>query len=354
MKVALIGSGNIAHVHAKELTNLGFQIEVVVNHNLDKAKQFASQWHIRQASDDENDAFQDGIDVIHICTPPTNHFQLIKKAILNGIHVVCEKPLTLDVKESHELVKLAENKDIKIGVNFNVRYHAGLKKMKSYIEKEDFGNIRFINTSYLQQFHILPTPYSWRYQANDSVNMRAISEIGSHVIDIVTYLTGKKIVSVSAVTKNYVPSRYMKDSIMYEEEVAGSQLVEVKSEDTALISFRLENGAIGNIALSEISHGKTNEIKIHIDGSKESTWWNNEDPYRVFIANNQRGVKMEIDSFQGGFVDTFTSFFEEFYNDIKYKQGGSHYPTLEDGHYNTLICDAIVKSANENSSWVSL
>ncbi len=354
MKIALIGSGNIANVHARELKNLGLTIEVVIDRQLEKVKDFAADWAIEHASDDVQDAFQTGIDVVHICTPPSSHFELIKQAIEHEIHVVCEKPLTLNAKESAELIDLAKDTDVKVAINFNVRYHAGLQKMQESIQKKDFGAVRFIHASYFQQFHILPTEYNWRYESNVSGNMRAISEIGSHVIDTITYLTGQEITSVSAVTKNYVPTRYMKDSIMYEEEVADSILIQVESEDTALISFRLENGAIGNISLSEISHGKTNEIKIHIDGAYESTWWNNETPYHVYTATKEKGLKMEIDSFGGGYVDTFSSFFAEVYEDIKDHTKGSNYPTLKDGHYNVVVCEAILKSANQHSSWIEI
>ena len=139
--------------------------------------------------------------------------------------------------------------------------------------------------------------------------MRATTEIGSHWIDLARYLTGLEIVEVSANFGKFNPSRYLKENMMYAEEEEGSEGITVESEDAALISMRLSNGAIGNVVLSEVSHGRSNRVAIEITGSKQSVWWNNENPYLVSKAKRHEGINQVVNAFGGGFPITLKGFF---------------------------------------------
>ncbi|HAE91864.1 Gfo/Idh/MocA family protein [Tissierella praeacuta] len=354
MRVAIVGAGFIAGVHVEELLNLGHEVVVAIGTDISRAESFAKKWDIPRFSINFDDALASDIDVVHICTPPTLHYEMVKKVLNSGKHVVCEKPLCLDPNEAKELMELANEKGLVNAVNFNVRFHDACTKIKTYIESNELGNINLIHGSYLQEFHVLPADYSWRYKEGLAGSMRATSEIGSHWIDLARYLTGLEIIEVSANYGKFNPTRYLKDNMMYENEEIGSQKIQVNSDDCAIVSLRFSNGAVGNMLLSEISHGRNNKLSIEISGTNKSIWWNTENPYTVNKAGKFTGVNMETNAFGGGFPSTFKNFFTEVYKDINLGSTNEEpkYPTFRDGYINSNVCNAIYQSANNNSIWI--
>lgn len=356
MKIAIVGAGFIAGVHAQELLNLGHEVVVAIGTNINRTEKFTNQWGIKKASIDYNDALLSDIDVVHICTPPILHYKLVKEALNKGKHVICEKPLTLNPEEAKELMNLANSKSLVNGVNFNVRFHDACLKMKDTIQSEEFGNVNLIHGSYLQEFHILPADYSWRYKEELAGPMRATSEIGSHFIDLARFLTGLEIVEVSANYGKFNPTRYLKEGNMYEKEEEGSKEIVVDSDDCAVVSLRFSNGAIGNMLLSEVSHGRNNKLSIEVSSKNKSIWWDTENPYSVSEATKFSGINTQTNAFGGGFPSTFKNFFAEVYKDINSDKASENpdYPTFKDGYINAAVCDAIYESANKNSKWVEV
>lgn len=356
MKVAIVGVGFIAGVHVSELQSLGHTVALAIGSDLYRTEKFAKQWGIENFSIDFNDGLAEDIDVVHICTPPTLHFEMVKAALNADKHVVCEKPLCLNSNEAKELMELAKKKNLVNGVNFNVRFHESCTKIKEAIAQDEIGKINLIHGSYLQEFHALPADYSWRYKEEVAGNTRATSEIGSHWIDLARYLTGLEIVEVSANYGKFNPERYLKGNMMYENHEDGAEKIIVNSDDSAIVSLRFSNGAIGSMVLSEVSHGRSNRLTMDITGTKKSIWWNNEDPYAVHKAGKFTGINSSINAFGGGFPSTFKSFFEEVYKDIEVgiPSDSPKYPTFKDGYINSLVCNAIYESANNNSKWVEV
>ena len=256
MRVAIVGAGLIAHAHAQAVKGLGHHLELIVSRTADKAASFAQQWNIPSFSTNFEDVLADNIDSVHICTPPALHYQMIKKALNANKHIICEKPMVLKPEEAKELLALAKAKNRVGAVNFNVRFHEACQRAKAFIETPEFGTIRLIHGSYLQEFHALPEEYGWRYQKELAGDMRATTEIGSHWIDLVRYWTGLEIEAVSANFANFNPIRYRSGRQMHAEEVQDAQVIQVDSEDVACVNFRFSNGAVGMVLLSEISPRK--------------------------------------------------------------------------------------------------
>lgn len=356
MRIAIIGTGFIATIHVQTLQRMGDEVVVAVNHTLAKAEAFAQKWGIPKFGIDYSLALSPEIDVVHICTPPSSHYQLIKAALLSDKHVICEKPMCIDPLEAKELVQLAAERQ-KIGaVLFNVRFHEACHRARSLIATPDFGAIRLIHGSYLQEFHALPDTYSWRYKSEVAGPMRATTEIGSHWVDLVRYWTGLEIAAVSAQFANFNPQRHLSGQNMYAEKQEGNDPVDVDSEDVASISFRFTNGAIGNVLLSEVSHGRSNRLHLEVSGSKQSIWWTNEHPYQLHHAKKFKGVTTATYAFGGGFSDTFQACFEEIYQDIENGKTSAMpaYATFYDGYVNAAVCMAIYESAKNDSRWTKI
>lgn len=356
MKSAIIGPGFIANTHASALQALGKHFSVVVGTNPEKSAVFQKKWGIEEYSPDFERALRDDITTVHVCTPPVLHFEMVKKLLLAGKNVICEKPLCTSADEARTLYELSHKNGSVAAVNFNVRYHEACQVFRKKVESGELGRLLLLHGTYEQEFHILPTDYMWRYMENTAGPMRATTEIGSHWIDLARFLTGLEITSVSATYGKFTPVRYVKDGMMYENEVSGSEKIVVNSDDAVIAALRFSNGALGNMYLSEVTHGRSNYLSIEITGTEKTISWNSENPYKLRSAAKFHGTLCETNAFGGGFPDTFTAFFREVYHDIDAGKPSENppYPTFMDGYKNASVCEAIYKSANHDSAWTEV
>ncbi len=354
MKVAIIGTGFMADTHVEALQSLGHEVHYVVHKTLEKAILFGKKWNIPNATTDYQKALSD-CEVVHLCTPPLAHYSYAKTALLAHKHVICEKPLTINPQESLELYELAKAQKVIGAVNFNVRFHEATKRAKALIMPPTFGKINMIHGTYLQEFHAESDFYSWRYQSENGGKMRATTEIGSHWIDLARYWTGLEIEAVAANFANFQPHRYLtKDGVIHPSKKENGQSIIVDSEDAATIMLKFSNGAIGNLVLSEVAHGRKNQLQIDITGTKQAIWWNNEHPYQLHQGQKGQPTMIHTHPFGGGFVDTFTAFFKAVYKEIMQPSDRQNFPTFEDGYRNALVCNAIYESAKNQSTWTTI
>ena len=348
INIGLWGAGSIALTHLEALTAIGLNVSCVVDKTLDIASKFALENGIEYFSDDSNIFISKGVTHVHVCTPPALHYDMVKFLLLNNINVLCEKPLCFDSKEAEELCALAKEKNLNCAVNFNVRYYPSCQDMKNIIASDDFGRVLFLHGEYLQQFHILPTSYTWRYMPKLAGNMRAITEIGTHYFDLAEYLLGSKIVAVSAVLSNYNPNRKLDDSVMYNKDYdKGAELL-VDSEDSAFINLKFANNVMANVVLSEVTHGKMNSLTIKISGEKSSLFFDSENSSVLQIANREKGLITKNNPFaNNSFVHSFASLMKDFYFNASA-------PSFEQGKHINDICCSIAQSNEQNNSWVEI
>lgn len=356
MQAAILGTGFIAHMHAQALRTLGIKVKCAVGRKYSTAKTFATKWDIPEYGDDFNMLLSDDIDCVHVCTPPAAHFDSLMQLIKKKKNIICEKPLCLNSEQARILAGEAENSGVICAVNFNVRYHTANQHAKKIIEAGDFGPIYLIHGSYLQEFHTLPTPMGWRYDTKLSGKMRAVTEIGSHWFDLAQYLSGKQIAAVSSTFGKFNPDRFIDNTVMHRDKQSeNSTPFKVDTEDAAAVTLRFEDGAIGNVLLSEVSHGRKNRLAIEITGYHKSLWWNAEQSNRINIAEKDGHAYEELLAFENGFADTFKSMFEGVYHSIEAASPASQmFPTFREAARNVLICDAVYLSASSDSKWVEL
>lgn len=356
MRAAIIGCGFMGSVHAQALKESGHTLACVVDASLPKAEQFAQQWHAQNFGDQLSTALKDDIQCVHICTPPVLHYAMVRDALDAGKHVICEKPLCLSPDEARALLLLAREKNRVNAVNFNVRFYDACQQARELISTPDFGKIYLIHGSYLQEFHALPAEISWRYQPELAGPMRATTEIGSHWIDLVRYWTGLEIAEVSANYGRFNPDRFASNGMMLAQEKEDSRKITIDSEDATAISIRFSNGAIGNLLLSEVSHGRMNRLSIEVTGARQSVWWNSEDPWQLCRSQKFAGITTQTRAFSGGFPDTFKNFFKAVYQEVEagHPTQNPTYPTFYDGYANAAVCAAIFASASSNSAWVKV
>ena len=371
MKAAIIGGGFAGGIHASALRACGIELGAVVTRREETARAFAEKWGVSSWGTDPELAFQKEIGAVHICTPPTSHRFFAEEALKSGKSVFCEKPLCIDPEEAGYLVRLAEESGKACAVNYNVRFHMAIQRAREILRSGTFGKPLLIHGSYLQEFHILPAPYDWRYAPETAGDLRAVTEIGSHWIDTAQYVSGKKVTAVSAQFGNFFPDRVVKDGMMERAEVSApfcgqtaqkmlqetpeketasgnaETRLHVASEDAACVSFRYEDGAIGNVMLSEISPGRGNRLALEITCERGSLWWNEEENNVLHTAIRGEGVHSQIFAFGNGFEDTFVSLMKHFYE-------GGEYPAFREAAQVVEVCAAIEKSANNASGWIKV
>ena len=354
MRTAIIGTGFVAEIHAQILKGLGHEIAVVVNPTQKKATAFGEKWGATHALKDLEAALKMELDTVHICTPPVSHVAIVKACIEAGVHLFCEKPLAVDAKDAEDLYLLAQERNLIHALNFNNRFYAVCEQAQQTINAEVFGSPYLIHGVYQQEFHALPDYYTWRYQPEVAGPMRAVTEIGSHWIDLARYWTGLEIKAVSATFGCFQPDRSLKDGLM---TAAGQEAnLHITSEDAAVVSFRFNNSAMGNVLLSEVSHGRGNQLKLVVTSPTNSIWWNSEHPYQLNTAQKFSGVITQTSPFGHGFMGTFTDCMTAFYQDVEKGEANPHprYATFKDGAINAAVCDAIYQSATHQSQWVEV
>ena len=351
---AIYGTGMIANEHARALRSIGVPLAAVVSRRAKQAEAFAKNWGCPSWGTDP--ALLESADCIHICTPPTAHFEIISDLLKKGKHIICEKPLCLDPVQAEKLTRLAEEAGTVCAVDFNVRFHPACQRAKQLISSSEFGSVLLLHGSYLQEFGAAPTFFDWRYDPAVSGEMHAVTEIGSHWTDLAQHLSGKRIIAVSAQFDRFHPMRWTDGQMLYNESAEGRTPLTVNSEDAAILNFRFEDGAIGCVTLSEISHGRQNRLSMEITGEHQSLWWNSEDSTRLFRAQKGCGVREELFAFAGGFSETVGRLIGAAYLDIALpaKERVHGYPTFREGAENVKLCAATLQSAQTNGAWVTV
>lgn len=357
MKILLagiIGTGSISNTHVEGIRSTGNEIVFCLNKNIKGAESFSTKHNIPYFYDDFQQAIQSHkIDIVHVCTPPTSHYFYGKLALENNINVIMEKPMCLKIDEARELYNLSREKGLIFAVNFNIRYYDQILKMREIVSDTDFDEPILIRAHYLQQFHCLPTMFSWRYDENLGGKMRAVTEIGSHIIDLIRFVLGIEITEISANFGNFNNTRYIEDNIMTRNYSEKSKEIKVNSEDTCFINFRLENGAMGNIFLSEISHGHTNEIELEVTSRECSVLWNSNRGNILISGNRDSGVRVLENPFGVGFKGTFSRFITSVYESMDNNVEGT-FANVYDGLMNSIICEKIYESNEKNGKWIRI
>ena len=136
------------------------------------------------------------IDAIDIVTPNVAHAPIALAAMEAGKHVMCEKPFAMSYHQARDMARVAQDTGVKNGINFVYRHHPAAQYARYLIKQGYIGRIFQINAAYMQGFLIDPeVPLVWRLQ-KVMTGTGVLGDLGSHIIDLVEWLTGQQIVSL--------------------------------------------------------------------------------------------------------------------------------------------------------------
>jgi predicted dehydrogenase len=378
IRVGLAGTGFIGPAHLEALRRNNIRVVGLAEATAEMAQKKAQELGLERAYASYEAMLADPeIGAVHLATPNYLHFSQAKAALLAGKHVVCEKPLAMTSQESAELVRLAAEKKRVNAVNFNLRFYPVVQQARAMVQSGELGNLYILQGSYLQDWLLLPTDWNWRLEPGLGGTLRAVADIGSHWLDLLTFVTGLRIESVFADFKTFLPVR--KRPAKPVETYSGKLLQAsdyidqpITTEDYATILLHYENGVRGVLTVAQVCAGRKNRLFFEINGAKQSVTWDSEHPNDLWIGRRDapNGLLMKDPSLvapevrriisypgghQEGFPDTFKQMAARVYRYIRAGdyEAKTDFPTFADGHYEMLLCEAIEHSAKEGS-WAAV
>jgi predicted dehydrogenase len=196
----------------------------------------------------------DKIDFVVIVTPNTTHFAAAKAFLNKGIHVVCDKPVTATVEQAEELAALAKKNNLLFGITYEYTGYPIAKQIREMIKRGEIGEIRFVNGEYPQEWLAVPAEKEGSKQAVTRTDpslagvSNCVGDIGSHIENMISYVTGLKIKSLCARLDKFGEGRVL--------------------DDNASIMLEFEGGAKGLYWSSQIAVGYDNALRVRIFGTK--------------------------------------------------------------------------------------
>ena len=399
MRVGIIGTGFIADVHAAALRAAGQDIVAICGNEETALASFSKKWSIINSYMDYQDMPMEKLDAVHICTPPNTHYaiakyfleknlcleknqepeknldleknqELGKNRILEKhldigknlekklgknkgkLAIVCEKPLCLDIEEGKELLELVEQSGTPFGVCFHNRFYPAIRKMRELLKSGELGKPILLYGAYEQEFHIPPVPYSWRFDVKDGNHLRAVSEIGSHVLDLTHFLLEKPVITLQAAFQNRNHVLFKdKAGVMWDKEDEEKLSVPIENEDTAVLHMQLQGGCQVALALSEVSHGKQNHIFLNLICEKGRLGWDN-DRADLLSFSTEKGSTKELSlGMQMGYTDCFREMFSDFYKALL-EERTSVMATPSEALQNEELCEAFYRNAKEQKECI--
>jgi predicted dehydrogenase len=372
---AVIGTGFIGTVHVQALRRLGVTVRGVLGSSPERGAARAADIGAPRAYATLDELLADAsVDVVHVTSPNHAHFPQVKAILAAGKHVICEKPLAMTSEQSAEMVRIAKASGKVCAVCYNIRFYPLNQQARGMVAAGDLGDIRFVSGHYHQDWLAKPTDWNWRLEADQGGALRSVGDIGTHWVDLTSFITGLKASAVLAELATFLPERQkpMGPVETFTASAGKTETRKIDTDDAAMILIRYPNGARGVMSTSQINVGRKNTLTWDIAGSKASAAWMSETPDHLWIGHRdgpnqilQRdfGLMNALGTAAAslppghveGFADSFFAFFRAVYRDVAAggRQAGSTWASFEDGHYEMLFCDAVLASARDGR-WVEI
>ena len=307
-------------------------------------------------------AREDGIDFVVVVTPNVSHYPVCKAFLEAGINVSCDKPLCLMVEQAEELCKLTKEKDLLFMVTYTYMGHVTAKHIRQVMKDGDLGAVRTVMAEYPQGWLAYEGDWGgkqgeWRCDPAQSGGVNCLGDLGTHVENAVSMMTGMKIKRVLAKMDVVVPGRVLDDN------------------DVVMVEY--EGGATGVYWTSQFAIGHDNSLRVRIYCENGSIQWFQEEPEKVTVISRE-GVPSELHRGYGdikpqagkygrlpsghpeGWLEAMGNLYRSFIECVSAKQNGSFdasmidFPTVEYGAEGVKFIHACLKSNKEGNVWVDM
>ena len=304
------------------------------------------------------------MDFVAIVTPNHLHYAPAKLALENGFHVVCDKPLAFSMGEARELVDLVKKTGLLFALTHNYTGYPMVKEARELIQAGKIGKIRKVVVEYPQGWlatHLEASGQKqadWRTDPARAGLSGCMGDIGTHAENLAEFITGLKIKEVCADLTTFVEGRLL--------------------DDDGSVLLRFDNGAKGILYASQISVGEENNLRIRIYGEKAGLEWFQAEPNTLLVkwmdkpieiyrtghgyATAQTAAHTRIpNGHPEGYLEAFANIYRNFAFCVQARLQGKtpeaiyqDFPKVEDGLRGMLFIEALVKSNQSTTKWVTL
>jgi predicted dehydrogenase len=231
------------------------------------------------------------IDIVDICTSNDTHTGIALEAIKAGKHVLCEKPMAMNLADATRMAQAAVDAGVKHMVNFNYRACPAIALAKQLIDEGRIGRIFHWRGTYLQDWIIDPNfPLVWRLDKSVA-GSGSQGDLNAHIIDLANWLVGD-IAEVSALCETFIKERPIPAASTGLSATSGEGMGTVTVDDAIISLARFKNGALGTFEATRFAAGWKNALAFEINGSKgslrfefermnELQYFNREDPPHI-------------------------------------------------------------------------
>lgn len=307
-------------------------------------------------------AREDGIDFVVITTPNVSHYPACKAFLEAGIPVSCEKPLCLTLEQALELQALARQKDLPFMVTYTYMGHVTAKHIRRYIQGGNLGKIRMVMAEYPQGWLAHEDDWGgkqgqWRCDPSQAGKVNCLGDLGTHIENAVSMMTGLKIRRVLARLEHQVPNRVLDDN------------------DVVLLEY--EGGATGCYWASQVAIGHDNDLRVRIFGENGTIEWRQETSEQVLVTTRD-GIRTDLhrgdagilpgaakygrlpSGHTEGWLESMANLYRSFCQCLNAKKEGIFvpemidYPTVDDGVEGVRFVEACLASSEAGGIWVDL
>ena len=298
------------------------------------------------------------IEAVCILTPNFLHFPMAKKFLENGFHVICEKPLSISLKQAQELKSIKDSKNLVFAVTHTYTGYPMVRQMTQMISQGIIGDIQRVDSTYFQGWindiiHDKDKRNStWRLNPEVSGISSCLADIGTHAFNMLELVCGMKVKKILADLNN-----------LYEDNPLD---IDVS------VLVRMENGCKGTIRSTQIATGLENNLNISVYGSKGSLSWEQENPNYLYYYTNDKPLqvlkpghpynsKISLDGTKlpaghpEGIFDAMGNIYKGVARAIRgEKNEKGEFPTIEEGVRGMDFIEKAVKSNENGNIWLEL
>ncbi len=304
------------------------------------------------------------MDFVCIATPNHVHFEPARLALENGFHVVIDKPMTINVHEAEELVKLVEDTGLVFALTHVYTAYPMVKEARHIIQSGELGALRKIVVEYPQGW--LSTPLEqgdnvqakWRSDPAKSGKAGCMGDVGTHAFNLAEYITGLKATHLCADLTTFVEGRQL--------------------DDDGNVLLRYDNGAKGVLHASQVSAGEENNINIRVYGEKGGIEWHQVEPNTLIvkwldkpteIRRSGNAYLSDIADYHcrlpfghpEGLIEAFGNIYRNVATSIQQRLLGEEvpefardYPTVHDGLRGMIFIDRLIESNESDLKWTEI
>lgn len=380
--MGLVGPGFVGAHHIDAVRRLGYvDVVAVAGSTEESARRKAEALGVPKAYGSYEALARDpDVHVVHNTTPNYLHAPVIMAALAHRKHVVSDKPLAMTGAEARELLDAATRAGVVHAVTFNYRGNPLVQQARAMIAAGELGALHFVHGSYLQDWLIDATDFSWRLEPDKGGASSAIGDIGTHWCDLVQHVTGQRITQVLADLTTVVATRLK--PLQATEAFSGAgpsqrEPIAISSEDLATVLVRFANGMKGCVTVGQVCAGHKNDLWFEVNGATASLRWFQERQNELWIGRRHAANQVLLKDpalvapaarrythlppgHQEAWSDAFRNVIADVYAWIAGRSQRTDptepppFPTFEDGYQAACIVDAVLESHRRGGVWTTV